>query len=209
MTYYFPSCNFSAMRPKTARKLEDYFASKMPVRGCCRGDKDAYTQEDSGLYLCQACRSALEAKIKCVSIWEYLDGDRELKLPDYSGFKATIQDCWRDREHPEVWAAVRSLLRKMNVAFVDVPGEGMEKSTFCGDLHFEPKKPENIQIVRAYAQRGIPLHQAPPEIMGRLMREQVEKFETQWAITDCNRCTRGIEAGGGKAVHLAELVFGR
>lgn len=206
---YFPSCNFAAMCPETAKKLDEYMAARMPKTVCCRLDKTSYAPGDVGVYLCQACREVMESSIHVgtLSLWEYLDADETLKFPDYSGFRATIQDCWRDREHPEIHSAVRSLLRKMNVEFVELAGEAQEKSTFCGDLHYEPKKPENIAIVEDYARRGEPLFKAPPEVMAQLMGEQAEKFGTEWAITYCNRCTRTIRMGGGNAVHLAELIF--
>lgn len=210
MMTYFPSCNFNAMCPETAKKIEAYLAPHMPKTVCCRLDKNVYAADDVGIYLCQACREVMTENLRVgtLSLWEYLDADESFRFPDYSGFKATVQDCWRDREHPEVHNAVRSLLRKMNVEFVDIAGEAREKSRFCGDLYYEPQRPENIAIVEEYAAKGEPLFKAPPEIMAQLMREQAEKITTEWAITDCNRCTRTLRAGGANAVHLAELVFG-
>lgn len=210
MMTYFPSCNFNAMCPETAKKIAAYLTPRMPETVCCRLDKNAYAADDVGIYLCQACREVMTENLHVgtLSLWEYIDADESFRFPDYSGFKATVQDCWRDREHPEVHNAVRSLLRKMNVEFADIEGEAREKSRFCGDLHYEPQRPENIAIVEEYAAKGEPLFKAPPEVMAQLMREQAEKITTEWVVTDCNRCTRTLRAGGANAVHLAELVFG-
>lgn len=210
MYTYFPSCNFGAMCPETAKKIESYLTPHMPKTVCCRLDKNEYTKDDTGVYLCQACREVMEQKLHVgtLTLWEYIDADESFAFPDYSGLKVTIQDCWRDREHPEIHAAVRNLLRKMNVEFVDIEGEAREKSTFCGDLHYEPKRPENIATAAEYAAGGEPLFKAPPEVMARLMSEQAEKIHTEWAVTYCNRCTRTLRMGGANAVHVAELLFG-
>ncbi len=40
------------------------------------------------------------------------------------------------------------------------------------------------------------------------MKEQCEKYTCPLTVTTCNRCTRGIEAAGGSAVHLVELLMG-
>ena len=39
MYIYYPSCNFSAASPTTAKKVKAYFEKQMPVAGCCRVDK--------------------------------------------------------------------------------------------------------------------------------------------------------------------------
>lgn len=210
MYTYFPSCNFNAMCPETAKKIEAYLVPHMPKTVCCRLDKNEYAADDTGVYLCQACREVMEQKLHVgtLTLWEYVDADESFVFPDYSGLKVTVQDCWRDREHPEIHTAVRNLLRKMNVEFVEIEGEAREKSTFCGDLHYEPKRPENIATVAEYAAGGEPLFKAPPEVMARLMSEQAEKIHTEWAVTYCNRCTRTLRMGGANAVHIAELLFG-
>ena len=34
--------------------------------------------------------------------------------------KMYLQDCWRDRNHPEIHQAVRSLLKKMNIEVLEI-----------------------------------------------------------------------------------------
>lgn len=202
---YFPSCNFNAMRPAAAKRLHAMLAERMPAAGCCRLDRNEYPESETGIYLCQACREVLEPKLRFESLWVYLDGAKDWVLPDWSGLTVSVQDCWRDRAHPEIHEAVRSLLRKMGVRVEEIE-ESREKSVFCGDLHFEPKLPENLALLERA--KDTPLWQMPQETVEQLMREQTAKFSTPYILTYCNRCTKGIEAGGGKAVHLAELVTG-
>ena len=73
MYIYYPSCNFSAASPATAKKVKAYFEKQMPVAGCCRVDKREISPADIALYICQACRETLEDKVKTQSMWEYLD----------------------------------------------------------------------------------------------------------------------------------------
>ena len=112
MLYYQPSCSFNAMDPVSAKTLVQYARSKeMKIRGCCHFDKNILTEEDTAVYFCQACREFMEQQgFHTKSFWEVLDEDSEFVLPDYFGMKFVIQDCWRDRKHPEIHQAVRSLL---------------------------------------------------------------------------------------------------
>lgn len=114
----------------------------MPAAGCCRVDKREYPKGGRALYLCQACRETLEARFPELvpeNLFVWLDRENVFRFPDYSGLTVSIQDCWRDRGHPEIHEAVRSLLSKMGVSFRDIP-ENRERADFCGDLHFQPNQ---------------------------------------------------------------------
>ena len=206
---YFPSCNFSAASPLAAEKIREYLGQKMPVAGCCRVDALDYPSGSTAIYFCQACRETLEAraegKFTLVNLFQYLDGDPDFPFPDYAGLTVTVQDCWRDREHPEIFTAVRNVLQKMRITVVEME-ENREQSRFCGNLHFEPHSRELTAQLQTYGEK--PLYQLPEEIQRLLMREQVEKLACELAVTYCNRCKAGILLGGGKAVHLLELAMG-
>lgn len=136
MYIYYPSCNFSAASPATAKKVKAYFEKQMPVAGCCRVDKREISPADIALYICQACRETLEDKVKTQSMWEYLDALKDFNFPNLNGQKFYVQDCWRDRNHPEIHEAVRSLLKKMHAEVIEIE-HNREKSIFCGNLHYE------------------------------------------------------------------------
>ena len=72
--------------------------------------------------------------------------------------------------------------------------ENREKSVFCGNLHFEPKKPENIALVQS--RPGAPLYEYVEEEQRQLMAEQAEKLTAPLAVTYCNRCTAGLLLAG-------------
>lgn len=205
MNIYFPSCNFVQNSPEAAKKVRAYLAQQMPVAGCCRFDKKEYEPGTTALYFCQACREVLEGKMDTENLFVYLERDTSFPWPDYSGLTVNIQDCWRDRKHPEIFDAVRNILKKMGVHIIEMQ-ENREKSVFCGNLHFEPKKAENIALLAQFP--DTPIYEMPEEVQTAFMREQVEKLTCPLAVCYCNRCVNGIKAGGGQAVHLMELIMG-
>lgn len=123
---YFPSCNFTKASPRAAKRLRDYMKERMPVAGCCRVDKTPYPAGDTALYFCQACRETLEAKegnqLLLENLFVWLDRQEDFPWPDYSGLVVNVQDCWRDRKHPEIFQAVRSCLGKMRVQVREFAG---------------------------------------------------------------------------------------
>ncbi len=208
-TIYFPSCNFTKASPKAARRLRSYLKEKMPVAGCCRVDNTPYPAGDKALYFCQACRETLEQKpgnqLIPENLFVWLLEQADFPWPDYRGLTVNVQDCWRDRRHPEVFDAARGCLAKMGVKVLELE-ENREKSVFCGNLHFEPQTPENAAL--AASRPGVPLYEFPQEEQKRLMAEQAAKLTAPLAATYCNRCTSGLLLGGARAVHLMELCMG-
>ena len=186
---YFPSCNFTKASPQAAKKLRAYLKEKMPVAGCCRLDKTPYPAGDTALYFCQACRETLEQKpgnqLIPQNLFVWLAEQADFPWPDYGGLTVNVQDCWRDRQHPEIFDAARACLKKMGVAV---------------------KKPENTSLLQS--RPGVPLYEYPEEEQRQLMAEQAEKLTAPLAVTHCNRCTAGLLLGGVKAVHLMELCMG-
>ena len=206
---YFPSCVFRQMAPDTAKAIRAYLSGRMPAAACCRVDKLRYERGSTALYICQACRETLEerapGKFRTRNLVEYMLEDPAFAWPEYSGMTVTVQDCWRDREHPEIFAAVREALRRMKIGVTEME-ENRENTVYCGNLHFEPKKPENVELLRLY--RGSPLYALPEDVQLALMREQAEKYPCDTVVTYCNRCTSCIRTTGTKAIHLMELAMG-
>lgn len=206
---YFPSCNFTKASPQAAKKLRAYLKELMPVAGCCRIDKTPYPAGDTALYFCQACRETLEEKpdnkLVLQNLFVWLKDQENFDWPDYSGLVVNVQDCWRDRRHPEIFDAVRECLKKMRVQVREME-ENREKSVFCGNLHFEPRDPKNAAIIASH--RDAPIYTYPEEEQRQLMAEQVEKYTEKLVVTYCNRCTSCIVVGGGNSVHLMELCMG-
>ena len=205
MNVYFPSCVFSKASPEAAKKIRAYLEQSMPVAGCCRVDKTPRAPENTAVYSCQACREVVEDHMQTRSLWEYLDADSAFPFPDYSGLRVNLQDCWRDRDHPEIHAAVRSLLKKMHIEFTALSPSGAD-ADFCGNLHAEPKDPAIVAQMEQYA--GMPIYKMPAALEEAIMREQAAKCTERWVVAYCNRCKLGLTTGGASAVHLLELLMG-
>ena len=107
-----------------------------------------------------------------------------------------LQDCFRDRNHPEVHQAVRSLLKKMNIEVIEM--KIIKTFYFCGTLHYETKDLDDIH-----------LSHYPKDVQEKYMQEYVQQFDNKKIICVCNRCLKGILLGKGKGVHLLELLFNK
>lgn len=205
---FFPSCNFTKASPEAAKKLLDCLRPLMPAAGCCRTDKGEYPQGDRALYFCQACREVLEKRfpqLEPENLFVWLDREGGVVLPNYRGLAVSIQDCWRDRAHPEIHQAVRSLLQKMGVEAREI-AENRGQAAYCGNLHFAPQRPEAAALLAA--RPDTPLDRFPQEEQKAIFAEQLEKHGGLPVLCYCNRCKLGMETAGGKAVHLMELVMG-
>jgi len=206
---YFSSCNFTKASPEAAKRLRAYLKEKMPVAGCCRVDTTPYPAGDTALYFCQACRETLESKpdnqLVPQNLFVWLANQEDFPWPDYSGLTVNLQDCWRDRKHPEIFDGVRVCLDKLGITLVELE-ENRERSVYCGDLHFQPRLPVNQALIKT--RPGIPLWEFPKEEKRQLMAEQVATYTAPLTVTYCNRCKAGILMGGGNAVHLMELCMG-
>ena len=99
------------------RLLQDHFGDVKPHRLCCHHDPGL----PAGSVIinnCAGCdrrfRSLYEG-IRTISVWEILDSIADLELPDWQGLTVSVHDSCSYRQKPQVHAAVRSLLRKMNI----------------------------------------------------------------------------------------------
>lgn len=201
MLYYQPSCSFTAMDPASAKHFLEYTRAKeIKTRACCKFDKNVLGEEDTALYFCQACREQMESQgFHTESLWQYIDQDENFIFPQYSGEEYVILDCWRDREHPEIHKAVRSLLEKMNIRYIELP-HNRENSDFCGTLHFE------TELYRNEVPSFDHVSHFGKEMERKLMEEKVSQLGGRPVITYCARCYKGILAGGGHPVHLMTLL---
>ncbi len=206
MYTYFPSCNLTKASRESSLKMRRYLKERMPVEGCCLYYQKEFPTDGTSLIVCQACREHLCEKIpanQLISLWEYLDILPDFPWPDYHGVAMTLQDCWRDRHQPKVHEAVRHLLERMHIQIVEIT-QNRDKADFCGTLHVEIQNPKNLELLARY--EGTKLSHMPEEVQRALMAEQVAKYPTEQVVCYCNRCVKGVELGGGKAIHLMDLV---
>lgn len=136
--YFNPGCAMNVYKPKAGLKitnmLNQYYGSVKYHDLCCHHDP-RLSFGSTIINNCAGCdrrfRSQYEG-IQTISLWEVLDGIKNLPLPNHKGLTVSIHDSCSFRPKPQVHAAVRSLLRKMNIEIVDSQYSGTN-SICCGD----------------------------------------------------------------------------
>lgn len=189
--YFNPGCSFSMYKPEAVTKLlamlNRYFG---PVRlhdVCCHHDPKL----PNGSVIinnCAGCdrrfRSLYEG-IRTISLWEVLDDIENLPLPDYAGMRFSVHDSCSYRQKPQVHAAVRSLLRKMNIKVIDSVFSGT-KSICCGD-NLYPR--------------------VPVEEVIRFQKKRAAQMPCEDVAVYCVSCIRSMAVGEKKPHHMADLVL--
>ncbi len=214
MYIYLPSCNFTATRPETSKRIKEYMAQQPDVKvaGCCRPTQKTLTADDTVLSICLTC-SAITREVspqsKEMSLWEYLVQQDRFPWPDYHGEKMVIQDCWRARNKPAMQQAVRACMEKMNIVPVELE-ENFEKTQFDGVWRFNPVVEKNMKIAPQYFIRvqneGLEL--IPKEEQAARMQEWAKQYGTKRVVTYCTACLKGVLLGGAEGVHLLDLLMG-
>lgn len=212
MYVYLPSCQFTGMDPDASRKISSYLATRPDTRvaGCCRPEQKRLTAEDVAVTVCMSCAAITrEASPQTteISIWEHLLKDESFPWPDYHGERMTIQDCWRARNRPEVHAAVRQCMERMNLTVVEL-AENRERAQFDGVWRFRPVAKRNLDIAPTYFSdvQAHGLELLPEEQQRRRMEEWVQQYQTERVVAYCNACVKGIVLGGARGVHLLQLA---
>ena len=250
MKYYIASCVFTAQFPELSKRIQDYVHDRFDLKvvRCCvpsykiKEFEDRMPDEksrahwaslpDSGHFqagdvvysLCHNCNNIIDevhTGVEVHSLWELLDSDEHFPLPDLSGMKAVLQDCWRSRDRADEQAAVRSLLRKMHVVFTEALHHHTE-TDFCGISLLRPQPPRNPKLAPRHYVDGTEGLFEPhtPEEQERIMQEYVAGLAGQTALTEtaggatpptvicyCHYCLEGLKLGGADAHHLAALMF--
>lgn len=237
MKYYISGCVFSVRFPELSKRIRDYIAENydIAILRCCvpkwkekiYEDKmpEGYLRDswkelehskkfeagDETWSLCHNCTNIIEEHyqgVKVHSLWELIDSDDDFKFPDHSGMKVTIQDCWRSRERAAEQAAVRSLLRKMNIDFTEAK-RNHENTDFCGSSLFRPQVERNAvfapkHYVEQAAGKFMPHTE---EEQKHIMEEYCRQYKTDTVVCYCHYCLEGLLLGGADGIHLADLLF--
>ncbi len=213
-TVYFSSCKFKAAYPETFHQLADYINKHfaMTITGCCRGNLELLTAEDTAVFICNTCAAFCDESSQAqqvVSIWELLANDEEFPFPDYQGEALALQDCWRAYDKRPVQDAVRQLLRKMNIRIVELP-ENYEKTRFCGISVLQPPPAYYGKFAPQRLVEAVPDYFFRPytdEEKTTRMRAHCDAIATEKVACYCTACAVGLNRGGKKPVHVMELLF--
>ena len=161
--------------------------------------------------LCHNCNNIIEEMhpgLYVRSLWKLLDSDSEFPFPDYHGLNVTVQDCWRSRDRREEQDAVRSLLKKMNIEYVEA-AEHHARTDFCGASLYRPQPPRNPRLAPKHYVDGAVGKFIPhtPEEQIQRMEAYCSHFMTDTVVCYCHYCLEGLRMGKIDGKHIAQLLF--
>ncbi len=214
MLRYFPSCKFTAALPDVSERAKEYMAARgAEVMGCCRPGHKDLAAGDTVVTVCETCNiivSENRPDVFVISLSEFVDADPDSVFPSFAGERITVQDCFRARERQGEKAAVRSLLSKMGFDAVELSGSE-EEGRFDGTFLYTPLDRDNLRLAPLRFS-GIEKAVTPlgAEERAARLRAYCRRFETERVCCYCNTCLKGLAEGlgPGRAVHIAELLFG-
>ena len=207
--YYIPGCDVRRNHPIAVHKMETWMSEHgiLPA-ACCRKDLSFLKGNDMIVENCTLCELMLKERIPnipFVSLYEYLD-ENGFEWPDWHGKVLSLQDCRRTVNNTSLQNAVRSVLLKMNISIVET-SENREKSRYCGVWYNNPPAPDCVELApKTFVQLETERILLTAEEQKAKMTEWVEQYETEEIAVYCNGCEKGIRLGGGKPLHLIELI---
>ncbi len=235
--YYIASCMFTARFPETSLLLQKYIKAKpdITIVRCCIPNyrvaqntkrisdcsvqnawkqlpvSEVFQPGDTVISVCHNCTNIVEewrTGVKAVSLWEFIDCDPSFSFPDYGGVEVTIQDCWRTRERLHEQEAVRSLLRKMNIKYVEA-NKNHEKTDFCGSTLYREQPVKNSKLAPKHY-----VEQAKGKFINHTQEEQIalmqaycRQYQTDTIVCYCHYCLEGLLQGNVNGRHIANLLF--
>jgi len=189
--YFNPGCALSTYKPESEimvlEILHKYFGPVQMHNVCCHHDPNL-PAGSTIINNCAGCdrrfRSLYEG-INTISLWEVLDSIDNLPLPDHSGLTVSVHDSCSYRPKPQVHAALRSLLRKMNIEIIESEFSGT-KSICCGD-NFYPA--------------------LPVEKVNEFQKMRASQMPCQDVVVYCVSCIKSMAIGGKTARYMVDLLL--
>ena len=236
-SYYIASCVFTERFPKISLAIQGYISARfgMEIVRCCvpkykvkefeERIPEGVAREvwrtlpthaqleagDTVYSLCHNCTNIVSEQhtgVHTLSLWELIDGDESFPYPDYSGSIVTVQDCWRSRENQAEQNAVRNLLRKMHIRYVEAQRHGAA-TEFCGSSLYRAQPPRNPKLAPKHyavqAEGNFQPHTEAEQVA--LMRAHCKGYATDQVVCYCHYCLEGLLQGGADGRHLAQLLL--
>lgn len=190
--WFNPGCAMSIYRSELIEPmlalLQEHFGAVKHHTVCCHHDP-GLPAGATIINNCAGCDRRFRSEypgIQTITFWEILDSIDGLNLPQYNGLTVSVHDSCSFRQKPQVHAAVRSILRKMNIKIIDSEFSGT-RSICCGD-NFYSHIP-NAQVTE-------------------LQKKRAAQMPCDHVVVYCIGCVRSMTVGGKQALYLPDLVFG-
>lgn len=191
--YFNPGCALSTYKPESEHKILDilnkYFGfGKIQLHNICCHHDPRLPKGSTIINNCAGCdrryRSLYDG-IQTISLWEVLSSIDNLPLPDYSGLVVSVHDSCSYRPKPQVHAAVRNILRKMNIEIIECKYNGT-KSICCGD-NLYPR--------------------VPIEKVTEFQKKRASQMPCQDVVVYCVSCIKSMAIGGKTPHHMVDLLL--
>lgn len=193
MTQVFaPGCALYLYKPQLAARMFELLQGEFPQLAehstCCR-HQPKLTAGSQIINVCAGCDRRyreLYPGISTISFWELLAKSETFPFPDYQGRPMAILDACPTRDQQRVHQAIRSLLRRMNIALVEPEHTGT-RSTCCGDSYF-----------------GV----LPVDQVKAQMAKRAAEMPAKEVVVYCVSCIKAMHIGGKCPRYLPDLLFG-
>lgn len=189
---FAPGCALLLYKPDLAARLHRTLERRLgplPLwRRCCRHDP-RFERATEVINVCPGCDKRFRRDYpgaSTVSVWELLARMEDLPLPDYHGSAMAIIDACPTRARSDLHAAIRSLLRRMNVTLRE-PRAARGGSACCGDTFWGA---------------------LPTEAVKAQMRRRAAQLPEREVVVYCVSCSKAMFNGGRSPRYLVDLLFG-
>ncbi len=190
---FAPGCALLLYKPNLAARMLALLREDFPGidehRTCCHHDP-GLPEGTEVINVCAGCdrrfRQLYEATTTR-SFWEILAESASFPFPDYGGRTMAILDPCPTRDQPQIHAAVRTLLARMNISLAEPENTGT-RSTCCGDSFYGT----------------LPVDQVKAQ-----MAKRAAEMPADEVVVTCVSCIKAMHIGGRKPRYLVDLLFGQ
>lgn len=211
MLHYLPGCDVRTNHGLAVEKMERYMEAQGAfIDKCCRVKKRLLEEGDVIVNNCTMCDMILRETHpdnECQSLYEFVLQDENFPWKDHSGETIAVQDCWRTRGNNALQKAIRECLARMNYTVIEMENN-FAKADFCGVWRNNAPAKICIEVAPKTFSAIIENHIRilPVEKQVEMMREQVSRYGNEDVLVYCNGCEKGLKIGGGKPIHMIELL---
>jgi len=178
-------------KPELAFKIHTLLNEKLGdtdmLLTCCQHEPNL-PENSKVINVCPGCDMRFGKNyrgVSTISLWEVINENSLLNLPDYKGRSMSIIDACPTRDEDRVHNSIRDLLSKMNIRLVE-PKNTRRESTCCGDVYYGSMPTEKVK---------------------GLMTEKAMEMPANDIVVHCVSCIMAVLNGGKNPQYIADLLF--
>ena len=189
--FFAPGCALMLYKPELAFKIHTLLNEKLGdtdmLLTCCQHEPNL-PENSKVINVCPGCDMRFGKNyrgVSTISLWEVINENSLLNLPDYKGRSMSIIDACPTRDEDRVHNSIRDLLSKMNIRLVE-PKNTRRESTCCGDVYYGSMPTEKVK---------------------GLMTEKAMEMPANDIVVHCVSCIMAVLNGGKNPQYIADLLF--